>query len=55
MQIKSFITTMGIGIAAGAATVLMLPKNSKVYQAANDAANMIKSEATKISSKIKSQ
>ena len=52
MQFKSFITTISLGVAAGAATVLMLPKNSKIYRAADDAANMIKSEAMKLGNKI---
>ena len=53
MQMKSFITTVGLGVAAGAAAVLMLPKNSKAYKVADDAANMIKSEAIRLSDKMK--
>ena len=47
MQVKSFIATMGAGIALGALGVMMLPKSSEVYQFTKDAANTIKQEAGK--------
>lgn len=47
MQMKSFLLTMGAGIAVGALGAMMLPKNSEVYQFANDAANTIRQEAEK--------
>ena len=46
MEIKAFAATLGIGMLAGAAVTLMLPKQSKVYQTANDAANAIKQGVT---------
>lgn len=48
MQVKSFIATVGISAAAGAAAILMLPKNSAVYQKADDTVQMIKQEAGKL-------
>jgi hypothetical protein len=48
MQVKSFITTVGLSAIAGAATVLMMSKNSKVYQVADDTAQAIKTQAGRI-------
>ncbi len=48
MQIKSFLMTMGAGIAVGALGAMMLPKNSEVYQMANSAAKTIQKEAQKV-------
>ena len=48
MQVKSFIATVGLGMAAGAAAILMLPKHSEAYRLADDAANTIKQEAGKM-------
>ena len=39
MQVKSFVLTMGAGVAIGALGAMMLPKSSPVYHAAKDAAN----------------
>mgnify|MGYP004683858697 FL=1 len=47
MQVKSFVLTMGAGVAIGALGAMMLPKSSPVYHAAKDAANTIRSEAEK--------
>lgn len=41
MQVKSFLWTMGAGIAVGATAAMMLPKNKQVKQAVNSAANSI--------------
>ena len=46
MEMKAFAATLGIGIAAGAAAALMLPKQSKVYRAADSAATKLKEEVT---------
>ena len=48
MQVKSWITTIGIGAAAGAAAVLLLPKSSPVYRKADQAVHTIKDEAVRI-------
>ena len=49
MQVRSFLLTMGAGIAVGALGAMMLPKNSEVYKqtkkATKQAANAIKREA----------
>ena len=47
MQVKSFLATMGIGVAVGALGAMMLPKNSEVYQTVNSAAKTIRQEAEK--------
>ncbi len=48
MQVRSFLMTMGAGIAVGALGAMMLPKNSEVYQFTNDAAKTIQKEAGKV-------
>ena len=47
MEMKSFLAAMGAGIAVGALGAMMLPKNSEVYQAAQAAADTIRTEAEK--------
>ena len=42
MQVKSFAMTLGAGMLAGAAVIMMVPKRSPVYRAADDAARTIK-------------
>ena len=39
MQVRSFLLTMGAGVAVGALGAMMLPKNSEVYKATKQAAN----------------
>ena len=46
MKVSTFAATLGLGMLAGAAAILMLPKHSKVYRAADSAANTIKDEIT---------
>lgn len=48
MQVKSFIATVGLGVVAGAATVLLLPKSSPVYRKADEAVQTIKDEAVRM-------
>lgn len=45
MKVRSFFLTMGAGVAVGALGAMMLPKNSKVYQATKKAAKAIEREA----------
>ena len=52
MRIKTFIATVGLSAAAGAAAILMVPKNSKTFRTANDAAQAIKSEAERMAGAI---
>lgn len=54
MQIKPWITTVGFGMIAGAAAVLMLPKHSDAYRMADDAAHTIKREAGKMIDNMRS-
>ncbi len=54
MQVKSFLATMGVGIAVGALGAMMLPKNSEVYQTVNTAAKTIQQEAEKAVSSMTS-
>ena len=53
MQVKSFVASVGLGMVAGAAAILMLPKHSEVYRAADDAANAIKHEAGRMLNSMK--
>ena len=45
MQVRSFLLTMGAGVAVGALGAMMLPKNSEVYKTTKQAANAVKREA----------
>ena len=45
MQVRSFLMTMGAGVAMGALGAMMLPKNSEVYKQTKQAANAIRREA----------
>lgn len=45
MQVKTLVASLGLGMAAGAAAILMMPKHSKAYQMADEAAHTIKTEA----------
>ncbi len=42
MEVKSFAVTLGAGMVAGAAVMLMIPKRSAVYRTANNAARRVK-------------
>ena len=46
MEVKAFAATLGLGLMAGAATALMIPKQSKLYKTANNAAQTLKQEVT---------
>ena len=46
MQVKSFIATVSLSAVAGAAAILMIPRNSKAYRIAEDTAQTLKSEAS---------
>lgn len=45
MKAKTLLTSLGLGAAAGAAAILLMPKHSEAYQKMNDAAHTIKMEA----------
>ncbi len=42
MKVKSFATTLGAGMLAGAAVMMMIPKRSEAYRAADHAAASIR-------------
>ena len=48
MEIKTAAISLGIGMVAGAAAVMMLPKQSKPYQVASSVADTIKSGVTQL-------
>lgn len=52
MKLKGWAITMGIGAAAGAVAVMMLPKNSPGRKLANKAAQKVEDAAWKVSDKI---
>lgn len=45
MKLKGLVASLTLGAAAGAAAVLMMPKNSQAYQTMNQAAQTLKMEA----------
>jgi len=47
MKVKTWLATAGLGMVAGAAAILMVPRHSQFYHTANDAAQTVKQEATK--------
>ena len=42
MEVKNFAATLGLGMLAGAAVVMMLPTTSTVYRTVDDAAQGVK-------------
>jgi len=49
MEVKSFIATMSLGAVAGAAAVLMMPKDSKAYRKADQAVQTLKTKVSGMS------
>ena len=54
MQVKSMLASVGLGMVAGAAAILMLPKHSEAYRMADDAAHAIKKEANQMMNRMRS-
>lgn len=52
MKLKGWAITMGIGAAAGAVAVMMMPKNSPGRKLANKAAEKVEEAAWKVSDKL---
>lgn len=52
MQLKGWAITMGIGAAAGAVAILMMPRNNPARQLAAKAANKVEDAAWKVSDKL---
>lgn len=49
---KGWIVTMGIGAAAGAVAVMMMPRKNPARKLASQAASKVEDAATKVSDKI---
>ena len=52
MSVKGWAITMGIGAAAGAVAVLMMPKNNPTRKLASKAADKVEDVAWKVSDKL---
>ena len=52
MQVKGLAITMGLGAAAGAVAVLMMPKNNPTRRLAARAANKVEDIAYKVTDKM---
>ena len=52
MQIKGWAITMGLGAAAGAVAILMMPRNNPTRRLAAKAANKVEDAAWKVSDKL---
>ena len=52
MTVKSFALTMGIGAAAGAVAILMMPRNNPTRKLAAQAADKVEDVAMKATNKI---
>ena len=52
MQVKGLAITMGLGAAAGAVAVLMMPKNNPTRRLAAKAANKVEDLAYKVTDKM---
>ena len=52
MKLKGWAITMGVGAAAGAIAVMMMPKNSPGRKLANKAAEKVEDVAMQVGDKI---
>ena len=52
MRAKGLAITMGIGAAAGAVAIMMMPKNNPTRRLAVKAANKVEEAAWKVSDKL---
>jgi len=52
MTVKSFAVTMGIGAAAGAVAILMMPRNNPTRKLATQAADKVEDAAMKATNKL---
>ena len=52
MGVKALAITMGIGAAAGAVAIMMVPRSSPVRKIATKAANKVEDVAWKVTDKI---
>lgn len=52
MTVKGFALTMGIGAAAGAVAILMMPRNNPTRKLATQAADKVEDVAMKATNKL---
>ena len=52
MQLKGLAVTLGIGAAAGAVAILMMPRNNPARKLATQAANKVEDAAINLGNKI---
>ena len=52
MRLKGWTITMGVGAAAGAVAIMMMPKNNPTRRLAVKAANKVEEAAWKVSDKL---
>ena len=52
MHLKGWAITMGVGAAAGAVAILMMPKTNPTRRLATKAANTVEDMAWKVSDKL---
>ena len=52
MHLKGWAITMGLGAAAGAVAVMMMPRNNPTRRLAAKAANKVEEAAWKVSDKL---
>lgn len=52
MTVKGWAVTMGLGAAAGAVAILMMPRNNPTRKLAAQAANKVEDAAWKVSDKL---
>ena len=52
MQLRGLALTMGLGAAAGAVAILMMPKNNPTRKLASKAAMKVEDAAVQLSNKI---
>ncbi len=52
MHLKGWALTMGLGAAAGAVAIMMMPKNNPTRRLAAKAANKVEDAAWKVSDKL---
>ena len=52
MSVKGWAITMGLGAAAGAVAIMMMPKNNPTRKLAAKAADKVEEAASKVSEKL---
>ena len=52
MHLKGWAITMGVGAAAGAVAIMMMPRNNPTRRLAAKAANKVEEAAWKVSDKL---